>query len=93
MAKSKKAGPDRHDILAELRRREMTLTALAKLHGRNPASFRHIWTRPNAINEAIVAEFLGRPVEEIFPDRYPKKTTRILSHEYLAESTARREAA
>lgn len=64
-------------ILYEIHERDMTLEKLAERHGRNPASFRHIWKRPNSINEKIVAEFLNVSVEELWPDRYPKDSSRI----------------
>lgn len=84
---------DQHEILAALRRKCMTLTKLAEINGKSAGGFRTIWTRPNAPNELIIAEFLGEPVEELFPDRYPKRTTTVLSHEYLSESTAGRKVA
>ncbi|PWE52057.1 transcriptional regulator [Metarhizobium album] len=90
MAKSKW---DKHSILAELRRRGMTLTRLAEIRGVSPGGFRTIWSRPNQASEAAIAEFIGVAVEELFPDRYPKKTTTILSHEYAAESTDSQRAA
>lgn len=90
MAKPKRW--DRHLILAELRSRGMTLTRLAEMNNKAPGGFRTIWTRPNEGNEAIISAFLGIPVAELFPDRYPKKTTTILSHEYRAESTDSRRA-
>lgn len=64
-------------IKCEIRERKMTLEQLAIRNGRNPSSFRHVWTRPNSINEAIIAEFLGVKVEVLWPERYPKTTTRI----------------
>jgi len=84
---------DRHLILAALRRKGMTLTRLAELNGRSPGGFRTIWTRPNEPAERIIAEFLKEPVEELFPDRYPKRTTRILSHEHAPVSTDSRRVA
>lgn len=84
---------DRHGILGELRRRGMTLTKLAEINNRSPGGFRTIWTRPNRENEAIIANFLDIKVEELFPDRYPKRTSTILSHEYQTESTTRPKAA
>ncbi|WP_428429461.1 helix-turn-helix domain-containing protein [Pararhizobium sp.] len=78
---------DRHSILGELRRRGMTLTKLAEMNDVSPGGFRTIWTRPNSNSEAIVANFLGIAVETLFPDRYPKRTARILSHEYTPESS------
>ena len=84
---------DQHEILAALRRKRMTLTRLAEINGKSAGGFRTIWTRPNTANERIIAEFLGEPVEELFPDRYPKRTTTVLSHEYLSESTDGRRVA
>lgn len=84
---------DRHEILAALRRKGMTLTRLAEMNGRAPGGFRTIWTRPNANTEQIIADFLGEAVEVLWPDRYPKRTTSVLSHEYLSESTAGRKVA
>lgn len=64
-------------ILCEIHERDMTLEQLAIRNDRNPNSFRHIWKRPNAINEAIIAAFIGRKVEELWPDRYPKTSSSI----------------
>lgn len=79
---------DRHSILAALRRRNMTLTQLAEDNSRNAAAFRLIWSRPNATNERIIADFLGLPVEALFPERYPKRRARVLSHDSPRESTS-----
>jgi Ner family transcriptional regulator len=64
-------------ILCEIHERGMTLEKLAIRHTRNPNSFRHIWKRPNSTNERIVADFIGVPAEELWPDRYPKESSRI----------------
>ncbi|MCY1668061.1 helix-turn-helix domain-containing protein [Rhizobium sp. SL86] len=64
-------------ILCEIHERGMTLEQLALRNGRNPSSFRNIWTRPNSINEGIIAEFIGIRPEVLWPKRYPKTTTRI----------------
>ncbi|CZT36398.1 helix-turn-helix domain-containing protein [Rhizobium sp. 9140] len=73
---------DRHAILGELRRRGMTLTKLAEINNVSPGGFRTIWNRPNAKSEQAIADFLGEPVEQLFPDRYPKTTSKILSPKY-----------
>ncbi|WP_411037063.1 helix-turn-helix domain-containing protein [Shinella sp. BYT-45] len=75
MSESSKWTPKR--ILCEIHERGMTLEQLARRHGRNPNSFRHIWKRPNTINEAIVASFIGCSAEELWPDRYPKNSSRV----------------
>lgn len=84
---------DRHEILSALHRKGMTLTRLAEMNGKAPGGFRTIWSRPNTSTEQIIAKFLGVPAEELFPDRYPKRTTSILSHEYVSESTGARKVA
>jgi len=68
---------DRHSILAEFRRRGVKFSEFAIEHGRNPNTFRSIWTRWNRPNEQLIADFLGDPVEVVFPDRYPVSATRI----------------
>lgn len=79
---------DRHSILGELRRRGMTLNRLAEVRGISPNGFRHIWSRQNEKSERAIAEFLDIPVEELFPDRYPKTKAKILAREYQAPSKA-----
>lgn len=73
---------DRHEILAVLRRRRITLAKLAEIYDLKPHSVRHVWTRPNSKVEAAIADFLATPVEELFADRYPKRTATILSSKY-----------
>ncbi|PZR89677.1 MAG: transcriptional regulator [Stutzerimonas stutzeri] len=72
-------------ILSEIRDRGMTLEKLALRNDRNPNSFRHIWKRPNSINERIVADFIGVPVEELWPERYPKSTARVFDSKKWGE--------
>lgn len=84
---------DRHSILAELRRRGKQLAQLALDNDRNPNSFRHIWTRPNSINERIVSDFLGVPVEELFPDRYPKRSSRIFDNTVTTQKASQKSSA
>lgn len=64
-------------ILCEIQERGMTLEQLAIRNSRNPNSFRHVWKRPNTINEKIIADFIGETPETLWPDRYPKTKTRI----------------
>lgn len=73
---------DQHSILAELRRRGMTLGKLAEINGLNPGSFRHVWKRTHRKAEAAIADFLGIAVEELFPARYPIRSATILSSKY-----------
>lgn len=78
---------DRHSILAHLRRHGMTLVGLAELKGLSVSGVKNIWTRPNSKVEKAIAEFIGKPVETIFPDRYPKTRNRILAPEYLSSAS------
>lgn len=77
-----KAKWDQHSILAELRRKGMTLGKLAEINGLNPGSFRHVWKRTHRKAEAAIAEFLELPVDELFPARYPIRSATILSSKY-----------
>jgi Ner family transcriptional regulator len=88
MTKPKKPKWDQHSIKAELHRRGMTLSALAASIGMKPNNFAHVWKRTNRKAEAAIAEFLTVPVEELFPDRYPITTTRILDSKYTTRATS-----
>jgi len=77
MSKTAKPAWTPRRILCEIHERRMTLEQLALRNGRNPSSFRNVWTRPNSTNERIIADFLDMKPEELWPDRYPKSTTRI----------------
>ncbi|MDH0907430.1 helix-turn-helix domain-containing protein [Rhizobium pusense] len=68
---------DRHSILAEFRRRGVKFCDFAIENGRNPNTFRGIWTRWNRPNEQLIADFLGDPVEVVWPERYPIQPNRI----------------
>lgn len=73
---------DRFSIKAELHRQGMTLTRLAEINQLNPNQFRAVWTRTHRKAEAAIASFLNVPVEELFPDRYPVRSSSILSSKY-----------
>lgn len=86
---------NRHTILCELRGKGITLAKLAELYGISPHSVCHVWKRANAPAEAAIADFLGVPVEELWEDfdRYPKRTTTILSSKYDAAVASRKSPA
>ncbi len=73
---------DWFSIKAELHRRGMTLTRLAELNGLDPSACRCAGSRTHRKAEAAIADFIGVPVEKLFPDRYPIRTARILSSKY-----------
>lgn len=79
---------DRHSIKAELHRRGITLTRLAEMNNLDPNTFRSVWARTHRKAEAVIATFLGEPVEELFPDRYPIRSSRILSSKYEAKEAS-----
>lgn len=84
---------DQHSILAELRRRGMTLGKLAEMNGLNPGSFRHVWSRTHRKAEAAIAEFLGTAVDELFPTRYPIRSASILSSKYDTPAASQKSTA
>jgi len=73
---------DRHSIKAALHREGMTLTRLAEINDLNPNRFRTVWNNTHRKAEAAIAKFLNVPVQELFPDRYPIRSSRILSSKY-----------
>lgn len=77
---------NRHTILAALRERHMTLRGLKERYGLSTSSVANIWSRPHEAAERAMADFLGQPVELLFPDRYPKTRNRILKQPYPANS-------
>ena len=66
------------EIKKQIEERGMTLTGLAELNGLNPNTFRAVWSRTVRPAQEAIAKFLDVPVEELFPDRYPIRKTRIL---------------
>jgi len=84
---------DRHAILAELRRRNMTLMGLAELYGLSTNRFRNIWSRPHEKAERAIADFIGLPVEQVFSDRYPKTGNRILKQPVRQHSARKKTGA
>ncbi|MEP1931955.1 MAG: helix-turn-helix domain-containing protein [Roseibium sp.] len=85
MAKPKQVpigGWDQHSIKAEVHRQGMTLSQLAKSAGITANSFSHVWTRTVSRAEEAISAFLETPKENLFPDRYPKRSARILSSKY-----------
>lgn len=65
-------------VVAELHRRGMTLTELAKRNDHNPNVFRQVKSRTNYKVQKIIADFINQKPEDIWPSRYPKGKPRIL---------------
>jgi Ner family transcriptional regulator len=77
---------DKHAILAEVHRRGATLTSISRRAGLCDCAARTVlhgrhWRRA----EKAIADFLGEPVERLFPDRYRGTASR-------RQSSARRAA-
>lgn len=65
-------------VVAELHRRGMTLTELAKRNDYNPNVFRQVKSRTLFKVQQIIADFIDQKPEDIWPTRYPKGKPRIL---------------
>lgn len=65
-------------IKAELHRNGMTLQALAERNGLNPGRFRQVKSNTNFKAQQIIADFIGRKPEDLWPSRYLKGKHRIL---------------
>lgn len=79
-------------IKCALEERGMTLTGLAELKGIDPRNFRAVWSRTVRPAEQAIAEFLGVPVAELFPDRYPIRKSSLLSKENEARIASQKAA-
>ncbi|MGR3822496.1 MAG: helix-turn-helix domain-containing protein [Salipiger marinus] len=65
-------------IKAEVHRRGMTLTELAKRTGLPDTACRRVSTVTHYGGQKAIAEFIGYKPEQLWPDRYPKGKPRIL---------------
>lgn len=61
---------NRYDLLAEIRKRGGSLRQLSLAHGYTPDALRNALTRPWPKAEAIIAGYLGRTPQDIWPSRY-----------------------
>lgn len=68
---------DWEGIKAEVHRRKMTLTKLAELNGFHPTLIRKVKDTKLYEAQAVLADFIGQKPEDLWPDRYPKKTSGI----------------
>ena len=69
MKKSKK-NMHRADIIAAIRKRGKTLTQLSVEAGLHPRTLGNALERKYPKGEKIIADFIGVPVQEIWPERY-----------------------
>lgn len=64
----------RQDILAEIRKKGVSLAELGRHHGyENPTTLYNVFKAPYPKVEKIIAEFLGTQPEAIWPSRYVNK--------------------
>lgn len=68
MARSRGWHPE--DIKAAVRKRGVSLTALAVSHGLRPSACRESLIYPVPRADLVVSEFLGVPLCKLWPDRY-----------------------
>jgi Ner family transcriptional regulator len=67
---------DRYEVLAEVRRRGLTLSKLARRNGMTPTCLHQVFDRPFPKAEKIIAEFMGVEVEAIWPERVERRRQR-----------------
>lgn len=65
-------------VLAELHRRGMTLTELARIHDIPVGSCRRVKGQTHYKAQQAIADFIGQKPEDLWPSRYPKGKPRIL---------------
>lgn len=61
---------DRYKIREEVRRRKTTLAALARANDLSPSTCSLALVRPSPSGERVIAQFLGIPPNQLWPDRY-----------------------
>jgi Ner family transcriptional regulator len=64
------------DIKAAVRKQGISLAQLAIKAGLPRHSCQHALHEPNSAGEIVIAEFLGKPVSEIWPQRFNSDGTR-----------------
>jgi Ner family transcriptional regulator len=65
-----RGGMHREEIKAAIRMRGTTLEALSAKHGYSVRAVGLTLVRPWPAVEKIIAEFIGKPPQEIWPERY-----------------------
>ncbi len=65
------------DIKAAVRKRGTTLAALARSAGIPPSACQNALKAPHSHGEAVISEFLGIPMRELWPDRFDAQGRRI----------------
>jgi Ner family transcriptional regulator len=72
-------GMHKEDIKAAIRKRGKTMLQLSLENGLADATVRNALHRPIPTADRIIADFIGRSLHEIWPDRYNASGQRIKS--------------
>jgi Ner family transcriptional regulator len=80
---------DRHAIRAEVARRGSTLTAISVAAGLNPAACSSTFSKCYLAADRAIAEFLGIPLFELWPDRYDRDGQRLTRRRLKPSKPAR----
>lgn len=78
---------DRYSIEAEIKRRGKSVTQLAKDYGMSDRTVRNALYHPSKKGEIVISKFLGRPLHELFPERWTVDNKRIYSRYSNKECT------
>lgn len=70
---------DRHEVVAAVRRRGLTIAHLARENGLSSGAFSQALVKPYPRAERIIADALGLRVEDIWPLREQRRRVRALS--------------
>lgn len=90
MSSEKNGGWHKEDIKAAIRKRGITMNALAKQCGLPSSTIRNALVRPVFSGELAIAGFLGIPAHELWPDRWTADGRRIrprYAHKYSDSNT------
>lgn len=91
MAKQQAKGWHKEDIKAAIRKRGVTLAALAKTNGLPSSTVRNALGRPVYAGELVISKFLGIPAHELWPDRWTPDGRRIrprYANKYMQPASA-----
>lgn len=66
----KRANMHRADIVAALRKKNLSLSSLGRVHNLSPYTLKNALDKPYPKAERIIAEAIGMTPQEIWPGRY-----------------------
>ncbi|MCD5362762.1 helix-turn-helix domain-containing protein [Chromobacterium aquaticum] len=86
MSSTQRTGWHKEDIKAAIRKAGSTMNALARDRNLPLSTIRNALIRPVLSGEVAIAEFLGIPVHELWPERWTPEGRRIrprYAHKYI----------